>query len=156
MAGEPTWTTAYFTGVRPGHDAGHYCFLPGFSDPGLHPKRSPWPSYAIPLCDNGLTGPIMWPESHRDGMLIYSGPGEPNQPEGRARVRRKDGWTLVFLWDRSGDRRGNSSAGFAFDAELTDEDALREVRMTWPTVIDRIEKHLGRAVVLDGEVTRGV
>lgn len=156
----PPWKTAYFTGVRPGDRAGHYCFTPDFrSQFSMNGKRSPWasPTGIYPLSDNGVTGPIMWPESHdKHGRLASDGRGrgEDNQPEGRARVTQKDGWTLLFLWDRSADQRGGCCAGFAFDALLDPEAALDAVRATWPTVIARIEKHLGRSVVLDGGTGR--
>ena len=70
------------------------------------------------------------------------------QPEGVLRFVRQGGWTLVFWWDRSADRRFGSYSAIAFDAELPDAEALATARRFFPEVFARIEAHLGRPVVL--------
>lgn len=136
---------AYFTGVLPGERSGHYCVTPERVRP-YHSLRSPWgESDSYPLGDAAPTQ-AAWPEAYdRYKTRVY-----PNvEPEGLARVVRRDGWTLVCLWDRSGDGRHGSHASFALHADLEPAAALEQARALFPGVFARIERHLGRAVVLD-------
>lgn len=98
-----------------------------------------------PLGDATPCG-VAWPEGYDRGIWR---PGF-QQPEGRARVVRRDGWTLVCLWDRSADGRHGSHASFALQADLEPAAAMEKARELFPAVFERIEQHLGRAVVLDG------
>lgn len=140
---------AYFMGVWPGDSAGHYCVLPNGDSTGIggreHPP-SPWAEASyMPLGDSTATKGG-WPERHdRQGMVRY----DWEQPEGRARVVRRDGWTLVTMWDRSADGRRGSHASFALHADLEPQAALQQARSLFPAVFARIERHLGRSVVLD-------
>lgn len=132
--------TAYFTGVSPWEDAGHYCFTPDwkivwFADE-THPA-TPWADPAgYPLGDSGATV-AAWPEIKRDGRTR-------EEPEGEARVRHLDGWTLICLWDRSADARKGSHASFAIHAVLDSEAALSEARSRFPVVWARIDAHLAK------------
>ena len=144
---------AYFTGVRPGDANGHFCHVPGYKWASHTAPRSPWAGERalVPLADNGVCGPATWPELYRPGTHYGLTKLGAEEPEGRARTARKDGWTLLFLWDRSADRRGGCSASFAFDQDLDDHAVLETARKHFPEVFERIEKHLGRQVVLDVE-----
>lgn len=134
---------AYFTGVWPGEQAGHCCFTPDGQRPRHDVAPSPWaesPSKLYPLGDATPQG-VAWPDRYSNAE---------GQPEGRARIVRQGGWTLVFVWDRSGDKRPGSHATFALQADLEPAEALDKARELFPRVFARIERHLGRSVVLDG------
>jgi hypothetical protein len=143
---------AYYTGVRPGDPAGHHCYTPGFGfrDYGRRPL-SPWADPAdaytnpnpYPLGDGSV---LDNPEVHAQGGR--SG-GRREEPEGIGRVRQKDGWTLLSMFDRSADGRAGSHASFAFHALLTGPETVEAARRLFPGVIERIEKHLGRPIQLD-------
>lgn len=138
--------TAYFMGVAPGEDAGHYC-VSADGRSACQGVRTPWADVAGPLGDATATR-AAWPEGH-DGYGCWRYPTA--QPEGLARVVRKDGWTLVSLWDRSADHRHGSHASFALPADLEPASALETARELFPAVFERIERHLGRPVVLAPE-----
>lgn len=138
---------AYFTGVRPGAKAGHYCFTPDLRITNGREPPSPWVDQggSYPLGDSKPCR-AAWPEGYdQRGYWRMELP----QPEGLGRVVRQDGWTLVCLWDRSADRRGGSHASFALQADLLPVEALAKARELFPAVFARIERHLERAVVLD-------
>ena len=144
---------AYFTGVRPGEAAGHHCYAPGWRPTPRDAVRSPWAAgydVLLPLSDNGVTGPIAWPEIHERGQLRYirsaTGHSDGGQTEGVPRVVHTDGWTLLFLWDRSADPRGGSCAGFAFNTVLDVPAALTHARVLFPGILERVEAHLGRSL----------
>lgn len=61
--------------------------------------------------------------------------------------------TLLTMWDRSEDRRRNCCSSFVVMAAVTPKVAMRAARAAFPAVWERIEAHVGRAVVLAGEVT---
>lgn len=88
-------------------------------------------------------------ETHRmEAMRTCWDLERDGQPEGEARFARQDGWTLIGLWDRSEDNRGNASSVFAIHSDLTDEEALGLARRLFPEVFERIEARLGREVRL--------
>lgn len=68
--------------------------------------------------------------------------GRDRQVEGVARVAILHRWTLVSLFDRSGDRRHGSHASFCFDAEIAPRAAVTLARITFPSVLERIDAHL--------------
>jgi hypothetical protein len=68
--------------------------------------------------------------------------------EGAPVFVRRNGWTLVSMWDRSGDRRPGSHATFALGAELSDTEALAECKQLFPEVFTRIERQLGKPGVV--------
>jgi len=125
--------TAYFTGVRPKNGLGHFCYVPGFLLAPTESSQSPWSSSR------------WWPLGDSDACQAVGGYGE--QVQGQPKLVHKQGWTLLHLWDRSGDRRKNSHASFAFDKELEPSEALSQARVLFPGVLERIEKHLGLEIV---------
>ena len=135
MKPEPT-VTAYFRGVKPGSIWGPKHYKPGLDEAGFNDPPTPWFGP-----DEGNTQSLRPMEAcwdlDRDGY-----------PEGEARFAREDGWTLVTLWDRSGDHRQNSKSVFAIQADLSDEEALGMARLLFPEVFARIEKRLKREVRL--------
>ena len=115
--------------------AGHHCCAPHCRRVPDNAPRSPW----------ALRG--VW------GDRYPLGDGEPcdavdatnsSGREGEPRFARQDGWTLLHLWDRSEDTRPGSHASFAFNADLTDIEALQAAREHFPKVIARIEAHIDR------------
>lgn len=129
---------AYFYGVRPGRRSGRYPFEVGYRYAGWDTKTpaSPWSSKRNPLCE-GASLVAAWGPGHRL---------RANDPEGVPVFCRRDGWTLVAMWDRSADPRGGSHATFALGADLSDAEALDAARHAFPEVFARIEAHLGRKV----------
>lgn len=61
-------------------------------------------------------------------------------------------FTLLTSWDRSADQRTGCAASFIVFAHVTPQHGLELARAAFPRVFERIEKHLGRAVELAGEV----
>lgn len=45
--------------------------------------------------------------------------------------------TALSFWDRTVDRRGNSSSNFFFDSHLNFDDALADAREHWPHIFER-------------------
>jgi hypothetical protein len=147
--------TAYFMGVWPGEEAGHYFGTPRGMSWGHDHPRSPWAEASCALGDRAV---------------IVAGWGDPDavdrrdrrehpalvQAEGIGRVVVRDGWTLLTCWDRSGDARRNSHASFAFSAALTPEQALATAREQFPGVWARIDAHLAAlGISFRLEVTHG-
>lgn len=127
--------TAYFFGVWPGWTGGHFCHRPsGARATGEEGRPTPWASaLGEPLCESkGISA-----------LLEASGAA---RREGVPVVEVIDGWTLLAMWDRSGDSRPGSVALFAFDAELAPAEAVAEARAGFPWVIARIEARIGRPV----------
>ncbi len=139
MRPEPT-VIAYFKGVRPGSQFGHGFYKPGMKSVGVEAAVTPWfdPRYRVGTGVQSLD-PMRacWDEEREWG-----------DPEGQARFAREDGWTLITLWDRSGDPRRTCSSVFAIQADLADEEALALARMLFPTVFARIEHKVGHEVRL--------
>lgn len=52
-------------------------------------------------------------------------------------ILKKDGWTAVGIEDRSVDSRPNSHSVFAFNTDLTTEEAVKLARETFPAVFAR-------------------
>lgn len=57
-----------------------------------------------------------------DGLMIRKTDGY--QPEGRALLHHKDGWTALSFWDRSGDERTNSNSNFFVRGTYTFDEML--------------------------------
>ena len=64
--------------------------------------------------------------SHPDGTLCPDGfkEGEKMQPEGKALLHHKEGWTALSFWDRSGDSRYNSNSNFFVRGEYGFDEML--------------------------------
>jgi len=139
----------YFCGVWPGSRAGHYDRLPGGHRPPRNAAYSPWGSYGYPLLD--------W-HPDRNGTSVAA-----QQADKRPRWQRSpytdtegvfkhlvvDGWTMLAAWDRSGDDRMASTATFAIHDEMFAAEALAYVRTKFPTVLERIENHVGHPVTVE-------
>ena len=70
-----------------------------------------------------------------------------DQPEGSVILVWRAGWSLAFLWDRSGDGRGNCLAAFVVDALLQADEVRKVIGDLYPALLARIEAHLGREIV---------
>lgn len=126
----------YFCGVKPNTSGtvGHFCYQPGYWRAGLDEMvKSPWALHSSPfseICVEEVCNRC-----------------EP-QLEGIPKFLYKDGWTLMVLWDRSGDHRGNSSASFCHLGKLDSTEMLANTKRLWPRLFKRIEDHLGYTVVV--------
>ncbi len=135
---------AYFTGVHPASTAGHYCYAAGWQSTKGSDPPSPWAGesqWPNPLNEFGCISAVR----QRLGLKM-GGYDMGKQTEGEPLLLHKDGWTMLGMWDRSGDRRGGSCSAFAFQAVLTLDEAVAAARRLFPGVIERIEKHLGRSL----------
>jgi hypothetical protein len=73
---------------------------------------TPWGSYPDgTLCPEGL-------------VLRNLGEASNAQPEGKALLHHKDGWTALGFWDRSGDDRWNSNSNFLVRGTYTFDEML--------------------------------
>lgn len=59
------------------------------------------------------------------------------QPEGRALLHHRDGWTAVAFWDRTGDSRPGSNTAFLLDEVLDFDAAVDAARQAYPHVFAR-------------------
>lgn len=127
----------YYCGVPVGRSAGHFC------TPAAGP-RTPWASRTDPLGDwhperDGLRAPV---------LPYYDQPRGRDEREGEFGHLQVDGWTQIAAWDRSADSRGGSSATFAIERLVGPDEALRIARARFSRVFERIERHIGRAVIV--------
>lgn len=74
----------------------------------------------------------------------WDGPLQPKHTnvEGRAVIHyeREEGgpiWTCISFWDRTVDKRGNSSSNFFADSHLSFADMLTDAREHWPHIFRR-------------------
>lgn len=74
----------------------------------------------------------------------WDGPLQPKHTgiEGQALIhyKREEGgpiWTCLSFWDRTVDKRGNSSSNFFADSHLSFADALADAREHWPDIFRR-------------------
>lgn len=69
-------------------------------------------------------------------------PADPEQQEGVWRLTHKDGWTALGAWDRSVDTRRGSVSVFVAEGTHGELDMLRITSTAFPSVWDRIQRHL--------------
>lgn len=88
---------------------------------------SPWRVPDAILCWNARRS--------RDGRELST--GELEQVQGAACLRRRDGWTALAWWDRTGDRRGGSNTVLVARARLSFAEMIEllSIRFTW--MLDR-------------------
>lgn len=151
----------YFCGVWPSSrgEKGHYAYLPGgqhvYMVHGNGVENSPWGTSNAFSRDPLIDGVIMDAMSPRaKGSYAMR-----EEPEGLRYHFQKSGWTLVSWWDRSGDQRNGSCAGFAMKGLYTADEAETYARKMFPTVFERMDLHLGRtprAEVLRDRVVRAL
>ena len=120
---------SYYFGCHSKEDIGHFFFSPGMRRSKRHDvdELVPW-GYGV---------------DSKDFM-------DPQQIEGRAVLKRKDGWTALAFADRSADSRGNSKSVFLFDCLLDFHGALARAKEQFPEVFDRF----AFAIQLDGSDER--
>lgn len=60
------------------------------------------------------------------------------EDEGVANIARKDGWTAIAFWDRSGDKRHASNSAFLFNDERIGFDAAIAIaKQEFPQIFTR-------------------
>jgi hypothetical protein len=75
-----------------------------------------------------------------DGLVLRKvGEGEKMQPEGRALLHHKDGWTALGFWDRSGDSRFNSNSNFLVRGTYTFDEMLALAKAQFPGIFATIK-----------------
>lgn len=67
----------------------------------------------------------------------YDGNSGAEVQEGKARLTKVGGWTVLAFWDYSGDSRGASNSSFVFDTDLDGEAALKAAKATFPLLFER-------------------
>jgi hypothetical protein len=84
--------------------------------------------------------------SRPDGTLCPEGlvlrkleEGSGMQPEGKALLHHKDGWTALGFWDRSGDTRLNSNSNFLVRGTYTFDEMLALAKEQFHDVFARIK-----------------
>lgn len=75
---------------------------------------------------------LVWNAQHR---IKYS--GEYEQEQGAACLRRRDGWTALSWWDRSGDQRGGCNTTLVARGDLTFAQMLDVLRAKFPHIHER-------------------
>jgi hypothetical protein len=110
----------YFFGVRSAHDKGHFLYL---MDARQHASRE---DERLPFKFHIL-----------DGALL---PQNTCQPQGECHLAYIGGWTILSMWDRTADARGNSNASFLFEGQFTMEEAKELAAKHHPTMWKRIQQ----------------
>ena len=131
----------FFYGVWPGNGAGHYTH----DEHGAHAWRQSDRFRSLAL----MCGRTFYPWDVSNGTASRRTVDRP-QPEGRAWHWKHENWTVITMWDRSEDSRGNCCSTFFVEADVSPTRAMERAREVFPSVFARIEKHLGRAVALAG------
>lgn len=139
---------AWFCGVPAGWSCGHTCLQLSPRQTDGRAPLSPWAG-AYGAIDEALARDEAWGKAHGSTVDL-----DKDQPEGVARLAWRDGWSLVWLWDRSADRRGNCFVAFAFDCIAEPWEVRGLLCRFYPAVLMRIEQHIGRNIHCD-PVIRG-
>lgn len=147
----------YFFGVGPGINAGHYlyndsyvrikaedlpkCFEPWDLDsdtryppPGKYDVRVGCIPNNYQIQGHGKLHHICVPDLTLKVDILL--PGEPLPPP----VYKDDRWTLLSIWDRSGDTRYASRAVFLEKGYFTGPDFLTKIEHDFPELFRRIGK----------------
>lgn len=115
----------YYYGCASQEDVGHFLF-----SPGMRSVRE----------ENIMGWPWKWGEL--DGKYAPSGRvSTGDQPQSVARLVHHAGWTVLALWDRSADLRGNSNAAFVARGEHDYEAMVALAKESFSTVWARIDGH---------------
>lgn len=111
--------------------AGHFLYEPRkFEGQPVHqlvryPGNNPWGLLIDGgLCPNASTRNELPPE---------------DQPVNRAKLHRKDGWTAIAWWDRTGDKRPNSNSVFMAEGEHDFASMLTLFRQKFEFIAARCE-----------------
>ena len=65
-------------------------------------------------------------------------PGPEIEPQGPARLHRRDGWTAIGWWDRSVDHRGACNSALLVDSDVSFSDVLLLGADAFPLVMERL------------------
>ena len=89
-----------------------------------------------------------WGTNLDTGLLIsrkdkYARPD--TEPTENYTVARKDGWTAISFWDRSGDSRPGSNSAFLVAADVSDKELLALAKAQWPDIFSRGRFPLNKA-----------
>lgn len=120
----------FYFGCESAQREGHYLFAPGMRSAREYDIPG-WP----------------WEWGALDGAYAPKGTG---QREGEARVIHHEGWTVLAMWDRSADTRGNSNAAFVArddTASLSFNHMVALARENFPQVWERITSRQPVSVV---------
>lgn len=84
-----------------------------------------------------LSGKSVLPfrEGILDGGLLPTN----EQIQGKTFLSIINGWTIVSMWDRSGDHRGASNSSFLAEGIMTREELMALARQVFPDIVERIE-----------------
>jgi hypothetical protein len=74
-----------------------------------------------------------------DGLILKKNGEEYMQPEGKALLHQKDGWTALGFWDRSGDHRFNSNSNFLVRGTYTFDEMLALAKDQFPGIFAAIK-----------------
>lgn len=117
---------AYYFGCH--RKPGHFMWDVGLSRcVGAHqkPEGSPWSREDL---DAGSFRP--W---------VTSITQEGAQPQGKALMRHKDGWTVLSFWDRSVDSRYGAHSTFILEGTYDFAEAVSHAKMLFPRIWARFE-----------------
>ncbi|MGK3995130.1 hypothetical protein [Sorangium sp. So ce1024] len=122
--------------LQDGPGAGHHLWAPSSGHVGWAPpearRRLPW---TLAELDGRLAGdPAL--ADRRDQRHWAS----RDQPEGIVRLHRRDGWTAISFWDRSGDGRYSSSSTFVAAGERGAREMVELFRRRFPAIWERITR----------------
>lgn len=107
---------------------GHYLWTPDGRTPWDVQRALPW---------RYLDGPLAGDPALEDPRQPGRWDGE-HQPEGRACLHHRDGWTALAFWDRSCDSRAGSSSAIIARGEHSAEEMFALFERSFPAVWRRI------------------
>lgn len=127
---------AYYFGCY-GRQLGHMTWLPRMRGIGFHATEDviPW---KVRELDGGLCIPSNKHAEARAGWKDILRRQDAKQPQGKALVHHRDGWTALAFWDRTCDSRGNSNSVFILEGTHDFDAALARARSIFPEIFARI------------------
>ena len=93
-------------------------------------------------CPPSSTDKIPWKPKEIDGKLQ---PDPRDQQEGIACVHRKEGWTAISFWDRSGDKRMNSNTTFIANGVFSFAEMIEIAKEGFPGIWARFTFEVKKA-----------
>lgn len=112
---------AYYFGCR-NKEVGHYLWRPGLNGGML-----------------GLSRPMNHWMNRVDGFFAPRTAAFEEEPEGIAAVHLVHGFTVLAFWDRSSDKRGNSSSTFMVKGLHDFDEMVSIAREAFPSVWERFQ-----------------
>lgn len=109
-------------------EPGHLLWTPAGRTDWEAQRALPWPEL-----DGVLAGDPELKDPHRRNHWSTD-----NQPEGRARLHHRDGWTALAFWDRSCDSRYGSNSVLFARGTLSAAEMLALFELHFPAVWRRI------------------